>query len=151
MTDNRRAFLKKSVALGGFSVLAINGLMASTKANAEWSTETGMLEQTIKRLFKDQDIIQSDKIDIQLPKTAVNDAAVPITVTSSLNDVESISILVEKNPIPLAAKFEFSPDMQAFVSTRLKIAESSSVIVIVETGEGFYSVGEKVIVTPGGC
>jgi sulfur-oxidizing protein SoxY len=154
MTDNRRAFIKKSIALGGYSILASSGLFASFKANAEWlseTTSTNILQQTIKRLFKNQKIVESDQIDIQIPKTAENGAAVPITVTSSLRNVESIAILVEKNPIPLAAKFKLSPDLDPFVSARLKITESSAVAVIVETNEGFYSTSKKVIVTSNGC
>jgi len=150
MTDNRRAFIKKSVALSGYSLIAL----ASPDASAEWlneTTTTDILQQTLKRLFKDQEIIESDQIDIQIPKTAENGASVPITVTSSLKNVEGISILIEKNPIPLVAKFELSPDLAPFVSTRLKIAESSAVAVIVETNEGFYTASKKVIVTQGGC
>ncbi|MGR9013480.1 MAG: thiosulfate oxidation carrier protein SoxY [Gammaproteobacteria bacterium] len=154
MTDSRRAFIKKSFAISGYSILATCGLLASPEANAKLLSNTilpNTLQQTVKRLFKDQEIIASNKIDIQLPKIAVNGAAVPITVTSSLKDVESIAILVEKNPTPLAAKFEFSPDLDPFVSTRLKIAESSAVMVIMETSEGFYSARARVIVTLGGC
>jgi sulfur-oxidizing protein SoxY len=154
MTDNRRAFIKKSVALGAYSLIAASGLLSSPEAKAQWLPDTASansLQQTLQRLFKDQEIIASDKIDIQLPKIAVNGAAVPITVTSTLKDVESIAILVEKNPTPLTVKFELSPDLDPFVSTRLKISESSVVMVIVESSEGFYSAGEKVIVTLGGC
>lgn len=154
MTDNRRAFIKKSFAISGYSILATCGLLASPETNAKLlpnTTSPDTLQQTVKRLFKDQEIIVSNKIDIQLPKIAVNGAAVPITVTSTLKDVESIAILVEKNPIPLVAKFEFSPDLDPFISTRLKIAESSAVMVIMETSKGFYSAGAKVIVTLGGC
>ncbi len=133
MTDNRRAFIKKSVAFSAYSIITAGGLLNPPEANAEWRAETtsNILQQALKRLFKDQRIIETDKIDIQIPKTAENGAAVPITVTSSLNNVESIAILVEKNPIPLAAKFELSPELEPFVSTRLKIAESSAVAVIV--------------------
>lgn len=154
MTDNRRAFIKKSVALSGYSIAAASGLLTSPEANAEWlneTTSTRILQQTLKRLFKDRKINESDQIDIQIPKTAENGAAVPITVTSSLKNVESIAILIEKNPIPLAAKFELSPDLDPKVSARLKIAESSAVAVIVETNEGFFTTSKKVIVTPGGC
>jgi len=154
MTDSRRAFIKKSVALSGYSMITAGGLLASPETKAEWlsdTTSTDILQQTLKQLFKNQKIIESDKIDIQIPKTAENGAAVPITVTSSLNNVESISILIEKNPVPLAAKFELSPELEAFVSARLNIAESSAVAVIVETNDGFFSASEKVIVTSGGC
>lgn len=154
MTDNRRGFIKKAVALGSYSIVSVGGLLISPEATAEWLTETtstDILQQTLKRLFKDQQIIESDEIDIRISKMAENGADVPITVTSSLNNVESIAILIEKNPIPLAAKFELSPDLEPFVSARLKIAESSAVAVIVETNEGFYTASKKVIVNPGGC
>ena len=93
MTDNRRAFIKKSVALSGYSFITVGGLLASPKASAEWlneTTTTNILQQTLKRLFKDQKIIESDKIDIQISKMAENGAAVPITVTSSLKNAESM-------------------------------------------------------------
>lgn len=154
MTDHRRAFIKKSVALSAYAIIAPGGLLASAESKATErsdSLSTNSLQQTLKRLFKDQDIIASDQIDIQLPKIAVNGAAVPITITSALKEVESIAILIEKNPTPLAAKFELSPNLDPFVSTRLKITESSVVMVIVESSEGFYSAKEKVIVTLGGC
>lgn len=154
MTDSRRTFIKKSVALSGYSFITTGILLATPEASAEWlaeTTSTDILQQTIKRLFKDQKIIESDQIVIQIPKTAENGASVPITVTSSLKNVEGISILIEKNPIPLVAKFELSADLAPFVSTRLKIAESSAVAVIVETNEGFYTASKKVIVTQGGC
>ncbi|MDP2429585.1 MAG: thiosulfate oxidation carrier protein SoxY [Methylobacter sp.] len=151
MTCNRRAFIKKSVALGGCSMIAAAGLLGSSETNAAWPAETGILQQTLKRLFKDQQIIASDKIDIQIAKIVGSGANVPITVTSTLNNVESIAILVEKNPIALAAKFDLTPTMEAWVSARLKIAESSTVMVIVETDAGFYSAAEKIIISPGNC
>ena len=64
--------------------------------------------------------------------------------------LKSIAILIEKNPMPLAAKFELSPNLVPVVSARLKIAESSAVAVIVETNEGFYTASKKVIITLGG-
>jgi sulfur-oxidizing protein SoxY len=59
--------------------------------------------------------------------------------------------LIDKNPAHLAAKFELSPDMEAFVSTRLKISTTSDILVIVETTEKYYSTREKVNVIIGGC
>lgn len=152
MTDNRREFIKKSVALGGF---AASGLIGSQQANAEWfsepATTTNMLEETLKRLIKDKTITETDKIDIQMPKIAENGLNVPVTITSSLKNVVSIAILVDEKPAHLIAKFELSPALEASVSTRLKIPTKSDILVIVETTEKYYSAREKVNVVIGGC
>lgn len=152
MSDNRREFIKKSVALGGF---VASELLGSQQANAEWFSEsvpdTNMLEETLKRLIKDKTITETDKIDIQLPKIAENGSSVPITITSSLKNIQSLAILIDKNPAHLIAKFELSPPLEAFVSARIKIVESSDIIVIVETSDKFYSAKEKVNIIIGGC
>jgi sulfur-oxidizing protein SoxY len=77
--------------------------------------------------------------------------AVPITVTSSLENIQSISLLVEKNSIPLVATFRLSAQLDAFISARLKMAETSDVIVIVETRDSLYRAKEQVKVIIGGC
>jgi sulfur-oxidizing protein SoxY len=154
MPVNRREFLKKSISFGACSVAAASGLLIAEPANAEWVAENfapSILEETLKNLFKDQKLIETDKINIKIPKIAENGAVVPITVTSSLDGIENISILVEKNPVPLAARFDLSPELEPFVSARLKMAETSDVIVIAQTGNNLYSARETVKVTIGGC
>ena len=154
MPVNRREFLKKSVSLSAYSVALASGFLKSGPASAEWSAEQfaqGKLEETLKTLFKDAKITESDKIEIQIPQIAENGAMVPITVTSHLDGVDTLSILVEKNPVPLAARFDLSPDLEPSVSTRLKMAETSDVIVIAQAGNNLYSARQTVKVTIGGC
>ncbi|MEQ1528469.1 MAG: thiosulfate oxidation carrier protein SoxY [Methylococcales bacterium] len=146
MSDHRRAFIKKSLVVTGYVVAALNGVFVSEQVCAQ-----SILEETLKNLFNDKKIRDSDKIDIKIPKIAENGAVVPIAVSTSLNNVESISILVEKNPIPLSAKFVLSPELDPFVSARLKMAASSDVIVMVETSDAFYQAKQHVSVTIGGC
>jgi len=144
MFNYRREFLKKT------AVLTTSALAISTQSvHAQWLAESfspNLLDGTVKR-----DIIDTDKIEIKLPKIAGNGAAVPITVSSSLDNIQSISILVEKNPIPLVAKFNLSAELDVFVTARLKMAETSNVIVLVETREGLYRAKEQVKVILGGC
>jgi sulfur-oxidizing protein SoxY len=154
MSVNRREFLKKSVSLSAYSVALASGLVKSGPASAEWIAEQfaqGKLEETLKTLFKDAKIAESDKIEIQIPQIAENGAVVPITVTSRLEGAQTVSILVEKNPVPLAARFDLSPDLEPSVSTRLKMAETSDVIVIAQAGNNLYSARQTVKVTIGGC
>lgn len=154
MLVNRRKFLKKSLSFGTCSVAVAGGLLMPDSASAEWSAENfapSILEETLKSLFQDSKITETDKIDIKIPKIAENGAIVPITVTSRLDGVENIAILVEKNPVPLAARFDLSPALDPFVSARLKLAESSDVIVIVQAGNSLYSTRKMVRVIIGGC
>lgn len=150
MTGNRREFLKKTLSLSA----SCFAWLVSPAALADWKSENfipGKLDDSLKRLFQEHKITESRKIEIKIPQIAENGAVVPITVSSSLADVRAVSILVAKNPVPLAARFELSPDLDPFVSARLKMAETSDVIVIAETGTGLYSARELVKVTIGGC
>lgn len=154
MTGNRREFLKKNLAFGAYTAISALGWLVSPTALADWKAENftpGKLDDSLKRLFQDRKITETRQIEIKIPKIAENGAVVPITVSSSLADVRAVSILVAKNPVPLAARFELSPDLDPFVSARLKMAETSDVIVIAETGAGLFSARELVKVTIGGC
>lgn len=147
MSCDRRKFIQQSIALTVCS--AASNLFFSAPGNA--ASPSIPLQQTLDELSKGAKINATEKISIQVPTIAENGAVVPITVTSSLNDVRSIYILVEKNPIPLSARFDLSPELDTFVSARLKMAETCDVIVIAQTNEALYSAKEKVKVTIGGC
>jgi sulfur-oxidizing protein SoxY len=88
---------------------------------------------------------------LETPQIAEDGAVVPITVESRLPNVETILIFVEKNPVPLAARFQFDPSMDAFVSLRIKMNESSDVIAVVKSGDDYFGARRKVKVVVGGC
>ena len=154
MPDTRRIFLKKCFSLTSGCVAVASGLLTPVTGKAAWKadlfTQTN-LQESLNRLFGVQEFIDSGKISLKLPRIAENGAVVPITVTSSLDNVESVAILVEKNPVPLVASFKLSKATECFVSARMKMAETSDVIVIVKTADKFYSARQTVKVTIGGC
>jgi len=154
MTATRRSFIKKTLTAGAGALASTLGWLTSLKALAAWQAENfkqGPLDDALKRLFNDQKITDSQAIAIRIPTIAENGAVVPITVSSTLPDVRAVSILVAKNPAPLAARFELSPELDTFVSARLKMAETSEVIAVAETGSGLYAARQVVKVTIGGC
>lgn len=147
MTVNRRQFLKKAAFYSALPFAGSNLLLAKP-AFAQWNAENfapEILQETLKRLFKDSKIIETDKIDIDLPKIAEKGAAVPITVTSSLQGVKNIAILVEQNAVPLAARFDLEPELAAYVSARLKIEKTSYVFAVVETDSHVYASSKKTV------
>jgi sulfur-oxidizing protein SoxY len=93
----------------------------------------------------------SDKIKLDAPEIAENGAVVPISVSTTLTEVTSISFLASENPNALAAVYRIPPGTLPNVANRLKMAKTCDVIVIVEAGGKLYSATKEVKVTVGGC
>jgi sulfur-oxidizing protein SoxY len=51
----------------------------------------------------------------------------------------------------LAALFEITPDMVPDVTTRIKMGQTSNVIVLVEAGGKSFTATKEIKVTLGGC
>lgn len=121
--DNRAAFDAKTL---GEALDALGGL--------------------ISLISKDSSLIR-----ITAPEIAENGATVPVTVESLLTRTEQISILVDKNPTALVANFQISEGLEGFITARIKMAQTSSVIVVVKADGKFYRTSAEVKVTAGGC
>ena len=74
----------------------------------------------------------------------------PVTISTELSNVESISIFAESNGTPLVAVFNLS-SADAFVSTRIKMGKTGNVVAVVKSGGKLYSNSKEVKVTIGGC
>ena len=97
------------------------------------------------------DAAASKELVIDAPQIAENGAVVPIEVTSNIPNTRSISVVIEKNPFPLAAKFDFTEAAVPYVKLNAKLGESSFVRVVAEAGGRFYTATREVKVTIGGC
>jgi sulfur-oxidizing protein SoxY len=93
----------------------------------------------------------SDKIKMDAPEIAENGAVVPVSVTTTLPDVTSISFLVSENPNALAASYRIPAGTAPAVANRLKMAKSTRITCLVEAGGKLYSAAKEVKVTVGGC
>jgi sulfur-oxidizing protein SoxY len=93
----------------------------------------------------------SDKVKLDAPEIAENGAVVPISISTTLPDVTSISLLVAENPNALAASYQIPAGTMPSVANRLKMAKTSNVIAVVEAGGKLYSATREVKVTVGGC
>ena len=148
MHIGRRIFLS-----GGLALVALAALPRALLA-AAWPEKAfsfpGASEALIDMYGTDQ-TIPSDKINLRAPEIAENGAVVPLKIATTLDNVESISIIVEKNPRPLAATIEILPGTLPEFSSRIKMRETSDVMVVVKTDSGLYSTSKEVKVTIGGC
>jgi sulfur-oxidizing protein SoxY len=94
---------------------------------------------------------ESKDILIEAPQIAENGAVVPVEITSNIPGTRTIAVVVEKNPFPLVAKFDFSESAVPFVKVNVKVGESSLVRAIAEAGGKHYTAAREVKVTIGGC
>jgi len=151
----RRLILKGAVtvALTGLGNISLGFAPAFAAANDKYPQDAFTAKSetdTIKSLY-DKTVEPSDKIKIDAPEIAENGAVVPISVSSSLAEVTSISILVSGNPNTLAASYKIPAGTMPNVANRLKMAKTSNVIAVVEAGGKLYSATKEVKVTVGGC
>ena len=151
----RRLILKGAgaVALIGIGNLPFSLSPAFAAANDKYTEEAFKQKSdadAIKALYG-KTAEQSDKVKLDAPEIAENGAVVPISVSSTLPDVTSISILVAENPNALAASYKIPAGTLPSVANRLKMAKTTNVIAVVEAGGKLYSTSKEVKVTVGGC
>jgi Predicted secreted protein len=151
----RRLILKgaATVALVGLGNLPFSLAPAFAAANDKYPEDAFKQKSdadAIKALYG-KTAEASDKVKLDAPEIAENGAVVPISVSSTLPDVTSISILVAENPNALAASYQIPAGTLPSVANRLKMAKTTNVIAIVEAGGKLYSTSKEVKVTVGGC
>jgi sulfur-oxidizing protein SoxY len=151
----RRLILKGAgmVALLGLGNIALAPAPAFAAANDKYPEDAFKQKSdadAIKALYG-KSAEASDKVKLDAPEIAENGGVVPISVTTTLTDVTSISLLVSENPNALAASYQIPAGTLPSVANRLKMAKTTNVIAIVEAGAKLYSATKEVKVTVGGC
>ena len=143
---NRRSFLLRFCAVSaGF--LCPLPVFAARPETAFGSSE---FQAALAALLDGQE--PNDKgVTLTVPKIAENGAQVRVAVETDLPSVETISLLVEKNPVPLTSQFVFSGQSKPNVAVNLKVRETSNIIALVKADGKFYRAVSEVRVTAGGC
>ncbi len=96
--------------------------------------------------------VESKDVTITGPDIAENGAVVPVGAATTLPGVKRLLLLVEKNPNMLSAMFDVTDAVDANVSTRVKMGQSSDVYAVAMMGDGKALFAKKEIkVTLGGC
>lgn len=97
------------------------------------------------------DEILSNDIDIIAPKRAENGAIVQLEITSHIANTDAIAVFVDNNPTALIGNYMFSHGAQPYLVTRIKMAETSDVKVVVKSGNQYFTASKKVVVLENGC
>ena len=126
----RRTLVKCAGAIGALAAGVVTGLVKpSNAAAAQWNRagfESKAMSEALKALGAGNPV-ESREIAITAPDIA------------------------EKNPRPLMATFDVSGSSEGYVSTRIKMGETSNVWAVVKADGKFFAAKKEVKVTVGGC
>jgi sulfur-oxidizing protein SoxY len=146
-TATRRRFL---AVAGG---LALAPILVRGSARATPATMAAAIREVVGEAP-----VREGKVTLELPPLVENGNAVPMTVTvespmTATDHVKRIHVFNEKNPQPYIASFHLGPRAgKAKISTRVRLADSQTVVAIAELSDGsFWSANAEMIVTLAAC
>lgn len=121
--------------------------------------EDGIWQSQLKtHFFADRPIIQSDEVvELEAPRRAEDGAVVPVRIHAKFPQtadryIKTISLIVDKNPQPLAGKFNFTANSgKADLALRIRVNEYSPVRVVAETNDGKLYMHNVFVKASGGC
>ena len=108
-------------------------------------------------VFGDRPILlATGLVTLVAPKRAQDAGLVPIDImidpVKSGGGVKSVTVIIDVNPAPLAAKFELGKDSGVtHLSTRVRVNDYSYVRAIAETANGELHMSEAFVKASGGC
>src|SRR4030081_3785320 len=98
-----------------------------------------------------------DGISLEMPYRAEDAAIVPVTLSATLppcdiRRVLTITLVIDQNPAPMAAKFELGPDAGVSeISTRVRINNYTDVHAVAELSDGKLYMTKTYVKASGGC
>lgn len=147
-----------SLALGFVLATTLSGpLVGAARAAGASDTEqerAARWQEIAKSIFGDRQIAPTDSlVKIDAPARALDAALVPITLTMP-NDgrIKAVSLIIDDNPAPYAAKFEFGPAADpAELKLRVRVNNYTDMHAVVETQDGKLYEAKQFVKASGGC
>jgi len=172
---NRRLFNKNCVSIIGFSILAFktklvfaqisDNLQIGAKTVAKKidpntppavDNRTGFgladINKTIQTITNGQNPNNSNLIFLnKINNEAPDGRRVPIEITTSLTKVQKIAVLFDKNPNITCAIFDFNETLEPYVATSIKMQQSGTLNILVQSNNQWFIAKKVVKVLIGGC
>ena len=154
MKITRRNFISSLLSSAAIILTGASSLLKPILAFAEWNVDAFSAEtetDALAAFFPGLEITPSDAITIGVHDLVENGSVVPLKIQTDLPNVESIAIMVEKNPNPMIANFNLTPACAGFIATRIKVGEPSNITAVVKSDGRLFSAKKFVEVVEGGC
>ncbi len=135
--------------MGAVATLAslglLGGALAQTPASDPWP-------DLARDLFQSRTMVADDAVVLEAPVRAEDAAIVPMTLRLKESRVQKATLVVDQNPMPMAASFSFGENAGvSYVSTRVRVNSYTNVHAIGETRDGALHAQVKFVKAAGGC
>ena len=101
-------------------------------------------------LYGSQKIVQTKDIIIDSPYRAIDSGDVPIVITTKSKDLIKFTLIIDENPTPCCATFEFV-GLLPYIETNIRVNAYTYLTVVAEDIDGNLYVNRKYIKAAGGC
>lgn len=109
------------------------------------------LPTALRACYGDRPLRDSPDILLEVAAIAEDGAIVPVQVRIGVPGARTLALFSDRNPVPLLARFHLSAALGPQLGTRIKLAETGTVLAIVDTGTDLLVARRPVTVTRGGC
>ena len=138
----------------GLLVVAFGAPLAALNAAEPYDPWPGLIQD----IFNNRPMNDgSDVIGIEMPYRAEDAAIVPVTLRVKLPPSDDrhllrITLVIDQNPAPMAAKFELGPDAGiSEISTRVRVNNYPNVHAVAELSDGKLYMVKTYVKASGGC
>jgi thiosulfate oxidation carrier complex protein SoxZ len=144
----RRACLQQAACAG----VGMSAAVWSSWANANAPVFDRKTLADLAKALGAKSLTPSADVKLNTLDYAENGASVPMDIGTSLPGVHSLALLVEKNPVPLAALFKLTDGVGSALTLHIKMAQTSVVygLVLLNDGRALYAKKEVKVVL-GSC
>lgn len=148
MTSRRDFLIAAGGIVGGLDLASVSGQAHATPAAMQDAIKTVVGGAPVRR----------GRVKLDLPPLIDNGNAVALSVLvespmTPADYVKAIHVFTEKNPQPYVVSAHLNPRSgRASMSTRVRLADTQTVIAIAELSDGsFWSDSKSVVVTLAAC
>lgn len=150
-----------------FAPLVLGRLLAGALALAAFSAPPVAADEDVwpglrAEVFGDREIVENDgSVTLFAPERAEDAALVPLSIRIPgpvAKDAVALTILIDRNPAPVAATFKFGeafqvgPDIgERQLATRIRLDSFSKVRAVLETADGKLHMSSRFVSGAGGC
>lgn len=146
-----------SLSLVSMALLSSLSLNAAEVERPPSATDLDIWYDLKDDLFNNRPIEENASwLSMKAPIRAEDAAIVPITIIATPQTpgqyFKGLTLIVDNNPVPVAAIFELSPKMGPLhIETRLRVDQYSHIRAIIESSDGKLHMISKYVKASGGC
>jgi len=154
MNSRRRMLLQYFTGGAVVSTGLAAGLLTPRAARAALPPETFLASspaEAIKAVLGGDLAPQDNGVELDVPGMVEVADMVPVTVKTTLDDVQSITLVADRNPNPIVAYYHWDPALEPYLATRIRLAGSGPVEALVMAGGKVYRAARNVEISISGC